>query len=125
MHVLYIEDNDGNARLLEKFFSINPAWRLTLAATAEDGLVLAQHAAPHLILMDINLPGQSGIEALHELRASPLTAAIPVLAISADARPEYIARVLEEGFDAYITKPLDLRALEQTLVQYAPCAGEP
>src|SRR5690606_10692903 len=117
--------NDANARLVEKYFSINPGWRLTLAPTAEHGLQLARHAAPHLILMDINLPGQSGIEALHELRASPLTAAIPVLAISADARPEYITRVLEECFDAYLTEPLDLLAHGQTLAQYAPGTGAP
>jgi len=119
MHVLYIEDNLANARLLEKFFAIKAGWLLTLAANAEAGLACARTARPDLILMDINLPGKSGIDALHELRADTTLATLPILAVSADARPEHIARVLGEGFDAYITKPLDLAALEQTLIRYA------
>ena len=120
MHVLYIEDNLANARLLEKFFAIKTGWQLTLAINADTGLACARAAQPDLILMDINLPGKSGIEALHALRADATLGALPVLAVSADARPEHIARVLGEGFDAYITKPIDLAALEQTLRRYAP-----
>ena len=119
MHVLYIEDNLANARLLEKFFAIKTGWHLTLATNADAGLACARSAQPDLILMDINLPGKSGIEALHELRADTALGALPILAVSADARPEHIARVLDEGFDAYITKPLDLAALDQTLSRYA------
>jgi len=118
MHVLYIEDNLANARLLEKFFAIKTDWRLTLAADADIGLACARAVQPDLVLMDINLPGKSGIDALHELRADSALRALPVLAVSADARPEHIARVLSEGFDAYITKPLDLAELDQTLSRY-------
>jgi len=73
--------------------------------------------------MDLNLPDRSGIEALRMLRASPPTAHIPVLAVSADARPDHIERVLAEGFADYITKPIDLGGLSRTLERYAARAS--
>lgn len=123
MHVLYIEDNLANARLLERFFGLYPQWRLQLAMDAESGLALALAAPPALILMDLNLPDLSGIDALHTLRQQASTATIPVLAVSADARPEHITHVLASGFAAYITKPIDLAHLAATLSRYAPGAA--
>ncbi|MEQ8234013.1 MAG: response regulator [Gammaproteobacteria bacterium] len=120
MDVLYIEDNAANGRLLSKYFALRGSWQLTLAASAEEGIAQAVREPPALILMDLNLPGKSGDEALRELRADPATAGIPVVAISADARPEHVAAMLAAGFEAYVTKPVDFDELERLLVRYAP-----
>jgi len=119
MNVLYIEDNPANGRLLSKYFALkSETWRLVLADSAESGLQQAMHQLPDLILMDLNLPGKSGIEAFHELRANAATAAIPIVAISADARPEHVTSMLGLGFAAYVTKPVDFNELEALLQRY-------
>ncbi|MEQ8661566.1 MAG: response regulator [Gammaproteobacteria bacterium] len=119
MDVLYIEDNPANGRLLSKYFGLRGGGRLVLAATAEEGIARAVRNPPDLVLMDINLPGKSGPQALRELRDDPATATIPVVAISADARPEHVADMLAAGFDAYITKPVDFDEMETVLTRFA------
>ena len=120
IRLLYIEDNAANARLLEKFFALKENWRLAVATSADEGLALARAEPPHAILMDINLPGKSGAEALTELRADAELRAVPVLAVSADARPDHVARMLEHGFDAYLTKPIDFDELDAMLERFLP-----
>jgi len=109
--ILYVEDNAANYRLVESALRRRPGLSLYRANNAREGLELARRDQPQLILMDIQLPGMDGNQALTELRADPLTAAIPVIAVSANAMPADIEHSLALGFDAYLTKPLDLDQL--------------
>jgi PAS domain S-box-containing protein len=122
--LLYVEDNLANMQLVEQLIARRPNMRLLSAGDAILGIALARTHKPELILMDINLPGMSGIQALKILREDPLTAHIPVLAISANAMPHDIKKGLEAGFLRYITKPIDvnefMEALEMAL-EYAEC----
>lgn len=104
--VMYVEDNPTNIRLMEQILDLVSDANLTSTHTAENALEMVNDVNPDLILMDINLPGMNGIQALNRLRASPDTASIPVIAISADAIPESIQRGLEAGFHSYLTKPI-------------------
>ena len=104
--VLYVEDNRANLELMEQLIARRPDMRLLTALDARIGIALARIHQPQLILMDINLPGISGLEALKILRADPTTAHIPVLALSANAMPRDIERGLEAGFLRYLTKPI-------------------
>ncbi len=106
--LLYVEDNLANMQLVEQLIERRPDLRLLSAGDAILGIALARTRQPEVILMDINLPGMSGIQALEILRDDPLTAHIPVLAISANAMPHDIRKGLEAGFLRYITKPIDV-----------------
>ncbi|HRK38791.1 MAG TPA: ATP-binding protein [Burkholderiaceae bacterium] len=107
-HVLYVEDNVTNQKLVQAVFQKQLGLDVTLALTAEEGLALARERLPNLILMDINLPGLDGYGALKALRADPRTAAIPVMAVTAQSQPEDLEKGKAAGFDAYLTKPLKL-----------------
>ncbi len=109
---LYIEDNPANLALMEKLFKRLPSVRMISAHTAELGLELAEQERPDVVLMDINLPGMNGIEALKQLRASERLHDIPVIAVSANAMPRDIEAALKAGFQDYITKPFQV---DQTL----------
>jgi CheY-like chemotaxis protein len=76
---------------------------------------MIHEAQPDLVLMDINLPGMSGLEALHALKSNPATASIPVIAVSAAAMPDDIASGLKAGFLAYLTKPFDVPELNNLI----------
>jgi CheY-like chemotaxis protein len=106
--LLYVEDNLANMQLVEQLIARRPDMRLLSAGDAILGIALARTHLPEVILMDINLPGMSGLQALKILREDPLTAHIPVLAISANAMPYDIKKGLEAGFLRYITKPIDV-----------------
>jgi len=80
------------------------------ARTAEDGIALAVSEPPDLVLMDLQLPGIDGMEALRRLRKSPRTADIPVVAVTAQAMKQDRERALEAGFDGYVEKPISVRA---------------
>ncbi|HEX8961920.1 MAG TPA: response regulator [Rhodocyclaceae bacterium] len=103
--VLYIEDNPSNRRLVATVLRKAPEWRLLTAADGVHGLAEARRLRPDVILTDINIPGLDGYELLRELRRLPETAAIPVVAISAEAQPEDIARARAAGFRDYLCKP--------------------
>lgn len=113
--VLYIEDNLANVALMETILHNVPGVKLEIAHTAELGLAMAIKISPDLILMDINLPGMNGIEALAELRRHDGTRHIPAIAISADAMPSEVQQGMEAGFLAYMTKPLDVAELIVTV----------
>jgi len=85
------------------------------AANGTLGIEIARAIQPEVILMDINLPGISGVAALQILRADPATAHIPVIAVSANAMPRDIERGLDEGFYRYITKPIKVKEFMDTL----------
>ena len=104
--LLYVEDNPANLELVEQLIARRPDLRLLSAADGDLGIEFARAYLPDVILMDINLPGISGIEAMKILRADRSTAHIPVIALSANAVPRDIERGLEAGFFAYLTKPI-------------------
>ncbi len=107
--VLYVEDNLANMRLMKKIISGLGGIVLLTAESAEAGLELVRTGRPHLILMDINLPGMDGFEALGLLRQNPQTRAIPVIAVTASVMADQVHRLKEAGFDDYLTKPINLQ----------------
>ena len=113
--LLYIEDNPANMRLVAQLIERRPDIRLITAVNGTLGIELARSAQPTLILMDINLPGISGIEALKILRADPATAHIPIVALSANAMYRDIEKGLELGFLRYLTKPIKVNEFMDTL----------
>ena len=113
--LLYIEDNPANLRLVEQILTMRPNIRLLCAHEATLGLELTKQHRPELILMDINLPGMSGVDALKLLRQDAVTSKIPVIAVSANAMSKDIERGFEAGFDDYITKPIDVDKLLQAI----------
>jgi PAS domain S-box-containing protein len=104
--LLYVEDNPANLRLVEELIARRSDLRLLSAADGILGIELAREFMPKVILMDINLPGISGIDAMKILRANPATAHIPIVAISANAIPSDIKKGLDAGFFRYLTKPI-------------------
>lgn len=109
--VLYIEDNPANLRLVQKVIATHTKLKLLDANHAEQGLEIAKAQHPDLILLDINLPGISGFEALRRLQDDPATSDIPVIAISANAMERDVKKGLAAGFTDYLTKPLDISKL--------------
>jgi PAS domain S-box-containing protein len=113
--VLYVEDNPANMLLVEQLIARRPDLQLLTAINATLGLKLARSARPDMILMDINLPGISGIEALKILGQDPDTAHIPVVALSAKAMLRDIQVGIEAGFFRYLTKPIKVNEFMETL----------
>jgi CheY-like chemotaxis protein/anti-sigma regulatory factor (Ser/Thr protein kinase) len=113
--LLYVEDNPANMKLVEQLIERRPDIALLTAENGTVGLELARTCHPTMILMDIHLPGISGIEVLKMLRADPATAHIPVVALSANAMPRDIEMGLELGFFRYLTKPIKVKEFMDTL----------
>ncbi len=107
--LLYVEDNPANLQLVSEIIARRADLRLLSARTGQLGIDLARASKPEVIVMDINLPGMSGIEALQILRSDAATAHIPVVALSANAMPRDIERGLEAGFFHYLTKPIKVK----------------
>jgi CheY-like chemotaxis protein/anti-sigma regulatory factor (Ser/Thr protein kinase) len=113
--VLYVEDNPANLDLVEQILARRGNVRLLSAANASIGIEFARSHVPDVILMDINLPGINGTDAMRILHAGSRTAHIPVVALSANAVPRDIERGKEAGFLDYITKPIKVSAFLETL----------
>ena len=113
--LLYVEDNPANLKLVEQLIARRPNMRLLLAREATFGIEQARIHQPDVILMDINLPGISGISALKILSDDPLTQHIPVVAISANAMPHDIQKGLQAGFFRYLTKPIKVTEFMETV----------
>jgi PAS domain S-box-containing protein len=113
--VLYIEDNLSNLQLVERVLARRPGVRLISAMRPQLGLDLAAEHDPDLILLDLHLPDMPGQEVLRRLRAEPRTAEVPVVILSADARPALINQLLGQGVRAFLTKPLDVKELLELL----------
>ena len=113
--LLYVEDNPANMMLIEDLIARRPDIRLLSARDGLRGVEIARASLPDVILMDINLPGISGIKALQILAHDPTTAHIPVVALSANAMPRDIAKGLEAGFFRYLTKPIKVNEFMATL----------
>ena len=117
--ILVVEDNDNN-RLLVRDVLQASGYRVVEASSAEDGLRMAAEQQPALILMDIQLPGMNGIEALQRLRADPGTRAIPVIAVTASAMTQDRRQIMAAGFDGYQPKPISVKGFLQTVREMLP-----
>lgn len=116
MHtLLYVEDNPANLMLVEDIIARRPDIRFLSARDAIRGIEMAHSCLPDVILMDINLPGISGLEALKILAEDQATAHIPVVALSANAIPREIEKALEAGFFRYLTKPIKVNEFMSSL----------
>ena len=106
--ILIIEDNERNLKLVRDLLQVK-GYSTLEAVTGEEGVRLAIEHKPDLVLMDIQLPGISGIDALHILRANPDTASIPVIAVTASVMQQDRKMITEAGFDAYVGKPISMK----------------
>ena len=113
--VLYVEDNPANLELVAQLIKRRGDLHMISAGDGSMGIEYARGCLPDVILMDINLPGISGIEAMQLLRADPATARIPIIALSANAIPRDIERGIEAGFSDYITKPIKVNEFMDAL----------
>jgi len=105
--ILIVEDNEKNRKLERDVLQFH-GYQIMEAVTGEDGLRLAGERPPALVLMDIQLPGMSGIEALAALRADPALRTIPVIAVTAAAMTHDRQKILAAGFDGYQSKPISI-----------------
>ncbi len=112
--VLIVEDNDKNMKLARDILQAK-GYATLEAITGEDGVLVAKDKLPDLVLMDIQLPGINGIEAFRQLRADPRTARIPIAAFTASVTPSDRSKVIEAGFDAFLSKPIDLKQFVATI----------
>jgi PAS domain S-box-containing protein len=121
--LLYVEDNPANLMLVEQIIEAHPNVQMLSARNGSLGIALARAHLPDVILMDINLPGISGIEALKILHEDPATKHIPVIAISANAMFRDIAKGLEVGFFRYLTKPIKVNEFMSALDEALECSA--
>ena len=112
--ILIVEDNEKNMKLARDILQVK-GYATLEAITGEEGVRLAQENKPDLVLMDIQLPGIDGIEAFRQLRSDPLTARIPIAAFTASVTPSDRRKVIEAGFDAFLSKPIDLKQFVATI----------
>jgi two-component system cell cycle response regulator DivK len=112
--ILIVEDNDKNLKLVRDVLQVK-GYETIEAGSAEDGIELARSRKPDLVLMDIQLPGMNGIDALKVLRADASTAHIPVIAVTASVMQQDRNLITEAGFDGYIGKPINLREFVDTV----------
>jgi CheY-like chemotaxis protein len=106
--ILIVEDNEKNRKLVRDLLRFK-GYQTVEATTAEEGLAIATTQQPALILMDILLPGMDGITAFKHLRADPKTQRVPVIAVTASVMPADRQKILATGFNAYQTKPINLK----------------
>jgi len=121
--VVYIEDNPANLRLVEQALKRLDGVRLVSAMQAGTGIDLVREHHPDVILLDLHLPDVSGAEVLEQLKSDPATATIPVVVVSADATPNQVERLQAAGAAAYMTKPIDVRLLLETVSGYVPSSA--
>jgi two-component system, cell cycle response regulator DivK len=120
--ILVVEDNEKSMKLFRDVLQAK-GYRILEAANAGLGVDLAAEHRPDLVLMDIQLPDMDGVEALRRLRKGKLTASIPVLALTAQAMLGDRERFLAEGFDGYLSKPVDVIELIRTVEQHCDGRG--
>ena len=115
LRVLYAEDDEVNVELIRQVMMLRPAVALSVATSGGRALEMARHDPPDLMLVDMNLGDMTGLELAHALAASPATAGLRLVALSADALPEQISTALAAGFESYLTKPVDFGELLNVL----------
>jgi two-component system, cell cycle response regulator DivK len=114
--ILIVEDNPKNLKLVRATLQVK-GYQTIEAGTGEEGVQLARDQHPALVLMDIQLPGISGVEAFHQLRADPMTRSIPVIAITASVMAQERQKVMAAGFDGFQGKPISVREFVATVGQ--------
>ena len=112
--ILIVEDNEKNMKLARDILQAK-GYATLEAVTGEDGVRMARESRPSLVLMDIQLPGINGIEALRQLRDDGTTRAIPVIAVTASVMATDRRQIMDAGFDAYIGKPINLKEFVDTV----------
>lgn len=115
--ILIVEDNEKNMKLVRDVLQFKGYTTLE-AVTGEEGVRLAREGRPDLVLMDIQLPDIDGITALGRIRADPQTRKMPVIAVSASAMPDDQQRIVASGFDAYVTKPINVKNFVETVERF-------
>ena len=115
--ILIVEDNEKNMKLVRDILA-HHGHRVIEAITGEDGVRLALSEQPDLILMDIQLPDISGVEALARIRRVPALDAVPVLAVSASVMPDEQQRIVSSGFDAFIAKPINIKQFMESVQSF-------
>ena len=117
--ILVVEDNPLNLKLIRDVLEFR-GFDVVTARSGEEGVTVASRSAPDLVLMDLQLPGIDGHEALQRIHADPRCRDVPVVAVTAFAMKEDIARAEAHGFAGYIAKPISIRALPEQLAQFLP-----
>ena len=112
--ILIVEDNEKNMKLARDVLQAK-GYAVLQAVTGEDGVRLAKERKPDLVLMDIQLPGINGIEALQQVRADPACARIPVVAFTASVTPTDRTQISAAGFDGFLSKPINLKEFLETV----------
>jgi two-component system, cell cycle response regulator DivK len=112
--VLIVEDNEKNMKLARDVLQAK-GYSTVEAVTGEEGVKLAKERKPDLILMDIQLPGISGIEAFKQIRGNPSTKGVPVIALTASVTPTDRTAISAAGFDAFLGKPINLKEFLDTV----------
>ena len=121
--ILVVEDNALNLKLIRDVLQV-AGYEVVEATTGEQGIALALERFPDLILMDLQLPGIDGSEALRSIRGDPRTQAIPVVAVSAFAMKADRERAYRDGFDGYLEKPISIRALPGQVSGYLKASAD-
>ena len=121
--VLIVEDNEKNMKLARDILMAK-GYQTLEAVTGEEGVKLAKEKQPDLILMDIQLPGINGIEAFKQIRAHTPTAKVPVVAVTASVTPTDRSEISAAGFDAFISKPINLKEFVDTVKRLVEAAGK-
>jgi two-component system cell cycle response regulator DivK len=116
-NILIVEDNEKNMKLVRDILQ-HKGHTTIEASTGGDGVRLALERRPDMILMDIQLPDIDGIEALRRIRSDPALDATPVLAVSASVMPDDQQKIVNSGFDAFITKPINLKQFFETVQRF-------
>ncbi len=122
MRVLYVEDHDAGRRLIADALGGHSHMAVETASTPEESLAKAKAFKPDLVILDINLPGMDGYALLARLRTEAGCADTPMIALSADAMPDQVARGHAAGFTRYLTKPVDLEELQGVVLQVLEAA---
>ena len=121
--ILVVEDNTLNLKLVRDVLQV-AGYEVVEATTGEQGVALALESRPDLILMDLQLPGIDGSEALRSIRSDPRTGRVPVVAVSAFAMKADRERAYRDGFDGYLEKPISVRALPDQVSGFLKGAGD-
>jgi two-component system cell cycle response regulator DivK len=120
--ILVVEDNPTNLKLVRDVLTF-AGFEVVEATTGEDGVRLAEELVPDLVLMDLQLPGIDGAEALRRIRAGERAGGVPVVAVTAFAMNDDRARAFQAGFDGYVEKPLSVRGLRQQVEDFLALGG--
>ena len=115
--ILIVEDNEKNLKLVRDVLQFK-GYETIEAMTGTEGVRLAKERKPDLVLMDIQLPDIDGITALGQIRADATTQKIPVIAVSASVMPDDQQRIVASGFDAYVTKPINVKSFVETIERF-------